>query len=95
MLSLPCSPNRIWAPRYPFLGEISSLLCNAAFIDGISPKVCSKKEEDKDETQPLRNPTDYIQLAAVPKKLAPHSRQRIPFHSDLSVSARNDKLRAV
>lgn len=59
------------------------------------PKVCSKREKDQDETKLLRNPTGYIHLAAVPKKLAPHACQRIPFHSDLYVSARNDKLRAV
>lgn len=58
------------------------------------PKVRSKEEEDKDETKPLRNPINYIQFAAVPKQLTPHSRQRTAFHSDLHVSARNDKLRA-
>lgn len=68
---------------------------NATIIDCIFPKVYSKNEEGKDETKTWRNPTDYIQsklLFQRSRQLIPA--QRIPFHSDLYVSPRNDKLTA-
>lgn len=96
LLSLPHSPNKIWASRRPFfLGEIYSLLCNATFIDGIFPKSLFKEGERPRSNKTLEKSHRLYSFSCCSKKLAPHACQRIPFHSDLYVSARNDKLRAV